>query len=106
MSTPRLDYGLFGQIRVQDFIPTNHDLAVFAHDRLQPPIEVRLQGVIILNPLLLHELPDLVVLVPFLAIHLVPADVEILVREQLRHLSDKLLKETSNLISTSIHCTS
>src|ERR1051326_3373682 len=51
-----------------------------------------------------HELLDLRVCIPLLAIYLISADMEKLVGEELRHLADKFIQKLVRAFAGGIHC--
>src|SRR5260370_3087955 len=84
---------------MQDLVPAHHDPAVPLDDLLQPLVEVRLQIMPILEMMLAFELTDLLVPRPLLAVHLIAADVEVLVGKQARHLPDEITEEVRGVTS-------
>src|SRR5207245_10337031 len=81
LPAPRLDDDVFVKAAVEDFVPANHSLAVCSHDGLQAPVEICLERAIVFDAVLAHESLDAWITVPLLAVHLVAADVEVLIRK-------------------------
>ncbi len=75
---------------------------VFAQDLLKPLIEVRLKIRIGFHSMRLHEGLDLGIGVPLTAIHLVSANMKILIWKEFGHLRDKLVEELVSLFACRI----
>src|SRR5579864_6941844 len=103
LAAPGLDHDVLGYTRMQHFVPPNHLLAVLLNQRTNALIEVTLEVGISLHAVLRHVGTDARIRVPLLAVDLVAADVEVLVREERRHLSDKAVEELVNLLTRGIY---
>src|SRR5260370_7950664 len=88
---------------MQDIDPAHNDPAVPVDDLMQPLVEVRLQIMPILEMMLAFELTDLLVPRPLLAVHLIAADVEVLVGKQARHLPDEIIEEVIGVVARRFH---
>src|SRR5438552_2202658 len=80
---------VFGQVRVQYLIPTNHFFAEFLKDLRQVLVEVSLKSVVVLDSFRFHESLDLCVAAPLVAFVFISSDVDVLVREKLSDLCKK-----------------
>jgi hypothetical protein len=87
---------------MQDVIPANHLLAMLEHNFRESAVEVSLQVVIALQLVFTHEDLDPRISVPLPSRYLVATDVQIFVREQLDHLTQKRIDALINLLSRGI----
>ena len=71
----------FGDSRHKNFVPADWRFPVFNHKFLNALAEIGLQALVILDVVGLHELLNFGIGVPFFTVHLVAADMKILVRE-------------------------
>src|SRR5215217_3651544 len=97
-----MDYDIFRQLRLQDLVPADHLLAMLLQNLQQACVEVSLQRVIVLDPLLLHVSLDRRIAVPLLTFVLVAADVQVVVRKERRHLAQKRLEKFVDLFARRI----
>ncbi len=102
-AAPGLDGDVFRQTRIQNFVPANHALAMLLNDGLEPLVEIGLQRLVALDAVRAHELLNLLVRVPLLAVHLVASNMKKLIGKKSSHLSDELVKEFVGLLACGIH---
>src|ERR1051325_1161659 len=97
-----MNYDVLRQFGLQDLVPADHLLSVFLKDLQQARVEVSLQGVVVLDPFLLHEILDRGIAVPLLAFVFVAADMQVLVREERGHLAEKSVEKLVDLFARRI----
>src|SRR5260370_42201725 len=83
LPTPRLNHDILRHSGNKNFVPADHCFAVFSDNLLQALAEVSLQRIVVLQSVRLFELLNLRIGVPLLSVHLVAANVKILVRQEL-----------------------
>src|SRR5260370_3396927 len=86
------------------FVPADHRFAVFSDNLVWALAEVSLQGLVVLQSAGLLELLNLRIGVPLLSVHLVAANVKIMVREELGHFSHELIEKLISLLVRRVHC--
>src|SRR5688500_7562029 len=101
-AAPRVNHDVFRQLRLQNFVPTDHLLAILLQDLEQARVEVSLERVVVLDPFSFHERLDRRIAVPLLAFVLVTADVHVFVGEERRHLAQKDVKKLVDLFASRI----
>src|SRR5262249_53241502 len=101
-AAPRMDHDVSRQLGLQDLIPADHLLLMLLQNLQQARVEVRLQSMIVLDALLLHESLNRGIAIPLLAFVLVAADVQVLVREERRHLTQKRVEKFVDLLTCRI----
>src|SRR5688572_13355293 len=101
-AAPRVNHDVFRQFRLQNFVLTDHLLAILLQDLEQARVEVSLERVVVLDPFSFHKRLDRRVAVPLLAFVLVTADVHVLVGEERRHFAQKAVKELVDLFASRI----
>ena len=94
---------LLRQVGTKNFVPSQHGFSVLADDLLHPLVEVGLQIVVVLQAVGPHELLDLRIGVPLLAVYLVASDVKKLVGKEPGHLADKFVQKLVSLLPGRIH---
>lgn len=93
---PRLHHRFFWEFRIQDFLPADHVLAVADEKVLNALVEIGLQSAVAVECSLAEERLDARVRAPLPAVHLVPADVNVRIGKQRRHLAQKPVEELVN----------
>src|SRR5215213_1662343 len=88
-----MNHDVLRQAGLKYLIPSNHLLLVLLKDLQQPRVEVSLQRVIVFDPLLLHVSLNRGIAVPLLAFVLIAADVQVVVREERSHFTEKRFQE-------------
>src|SRR5688572_22284368 len=97
-----MNKGVSGQVRMKDLVPADHFLAVFLQDLQDSLIEIRLQGMVILDAFFFHKGLNLRIPVPLFALVLVPTDVHVSIRKECGHLAQKHVKEFVGRFSSRI----
>src|SRR5438270_8079346 len=88
---------------MQDLVPALHDLAVLSYNGLQSFVKVGLEIAGVLQTMRMHEGLNFRIARPLLAVHLVAADMKILVGKEPRHLADKLIKKFVRVLARRVH---
>ena len=88
-TTPALHNHVCGEFRMKDLIPSHHLFPMFFYDGLDAFVEISLQVMIVLHPMLLFEGADIRIGVPMFTVDLISADMKIVIRKQPGHLADK-----------------
>src|SRR5512144_489501 len=76
---------------------------MFAYNLLHASTEVRLQILTIIEPAGAHEGLDLLVCVPLLAVYLITADMEVLVRKMFGHFANEFVEELIGSLLSGVH---
>src|SRR2546423_14244027 len=98
-AAPRLNHDVFRELRLQDFIPTNHLLSMLLQNLQQPLVKVSLKRGIVLDAFILHEGLDTWIPVPLFALILITANMHVSVGEECRHFTKKCVKKLVNLFA-------
>ena len=76
---------------------------MLAHDLLHSLVEIGLQIVVVLQLVGMHEILNLWIGVPLLAVYLVASDVKELVREESGHFTNKCVEKLVGFLAGRIH---
>ena len=93
LATPGLNHNVLRQIRLQNFIPSFHALAVVRHNFFHALVEQCLQRGGVSDVVRFHELADMRLAGPGFRADLVAADVKVFVGKQLYHLADEAVEK-------------
>src|ERR1700743_1821732 len=92
-SVPVLHHHIGWQIGLENFIPSNHPPMVLRQNLLHSRVEICLQVVRTLHLVFAHEASNLWIALPVFSVALVPSDVNVLIRKQRTHLSEKCVEK-------------
>src|ERR1035437_7302159 len=102
-TSPGLNHNILGGVGLQYLVPSFHDLVMIGDNLLDPGCKQYLQSCAIFNRMRPHVLLNPRIRFPLLRVTLISACVEVGIRKQGRHLSNKSRKKPVGTFARWIH---